>query len=301
MFQVFISYRGEIAGLSAALIWACASLVYIGVGRQIAPLALNLTKGWMAIALIALTGLATGQTLPTLDSASLIVLLLSGAIGVGVGDTAYFNALNLIGARRTLLFETLAPALAALLALFFLQEQLSLQAWFGIFLVLAGVVWVVLERLPELSEAPHQTLRGILFGLLAALAQAIGAVLSRSAFIGSDVDTLSSTLIRLIGATLVLLIWGTLQQQTREIVKPLQSQRLFLIIAGTAFISTYLGIWLQQTSLKYAPTGVAQALTSTSPLFVIPLVRLMGDRVSMRAVVGVLIALVGVSLLFSRA
>lgn len=237
-----------------------------------------------------------------------MLLLLSGAIGIGFGDTAYFNALNLIGARRTLLFETLAPALAALLALIFLQERLSSQSWFGIVMILAGVIWVILERLPE-SRSPHQAARGALFGLLAALGQAIGAVLSRFAFTESDVDPLWSTLIRLIGATVVLLVWSMAQKQFHEIVKLLrsfgtwqsQSQRLFLVVAGTAFVSTYLGVWLQQISLKFAPTGVAQALTSTSPLFVIPLTRMLGDRVSIRSVIGVLIALAGVSLLFSRA
>ncbi len=300
MFQV-LHYRGEIAALSAALIWACASLVYTGVGRQISPLALNLTKGWIAIALIGFTLLAIGQPVPLLHFKSVMLLLLSGAIGIGFGDTAYFNALNSIGARRTLLFETLAPAIAALLALVFLQERLSSQSWFGIVMILTGVIWVVLERLPESAEPSDRINRGALFGLLAALGQAIGAVLSRSAFTDSDVDPLWSTLIRLVGGTIVLLIWNVAQKQSHEIIKPLRSQSLFFVVAGTAFVSTYLGVWLQQISLKFAPTGIAQALSSTSPLFVIPLARMLGDRVSIRSVIGVLIALAGVSLLFGRA
>jgi drug/metabolite transporter (DMT)-like permease len=300
MFQLFLQYRGEIAALGAALIWACSSVIYTSVGRQLSPLALNLTKGWIAIALLILTLLVVREPLPQVSSTSLILLLLSGAIGIGFGDTAYFNALNSIGARRTLLFETLAPALAGLLALIFLQETLSIQSWCGILMVLAGVSWVLLERLPQEINSNNRFLRGILFGLLAALGQAIGAVLSKSAFITADITTLWSTLIRLVGGTFVLLVWSVAQKQSCDIVKPLQSPNLLLVIAGTAFMSTYLGVWLQQSSLKFAPTGVAQALISTSPLFVLPIAKILGDRVGVRAVAGVIIALAGVSLLFSR-
>lgn len=299
MTEFFLNYRGEIAALGAALIWASASVVYTGVGRQISPLTLNFTKGWIAIVLLLLTFWFTGQTLPNLPVPGLILLLLSGIVGIGFGDTAYFHALNCIGARRTLLFETLAPCLSGLLAWIFLRETLSLQACFGILLTLGGVIWVVLERVPESLQTRYQPLPGFLFSLLAALGQATGAVLSRAALVGNDIDSLWSTLIRLLGGTLVLLLWSLLQKP-KEILKPLQIRNLFFVVAGTAFVSTYLGIWLQQTSLKFAATGVAQALSSTSPLFVLPIARLMGDRISPRAVIGVLIALLGVSLLLHK-
>jgi drug/metabolite transporter (DMT)-like permease len=296
----FLQFRGELAALSAAFIWACASIVYTNVGRQLSPLGLNFTKGWIAIALLVFTFMVTGQTYPTLDFPGFALLFLSGAIGIGFGDTAYFSALNCIGARRTLLFETLAPPLSAILALLFLQEQLLPNAWIGIALTLLGVVWVILERVPESHPGNFRPRLGSLYGLLAAIGQAVGAVLSRAALVNTEIDSLWSTLIRLLGGTFVLLIWITLQHQATEIVKPLQSRRLLLVIAGTAFTSTYLGIWLQQTSLKFAATGIAQALSSTSPLFVIPLVAMLGERITGRSMMGVLLAFIGISLLFNR-
>ncbi|MBD1844988.1 DMT family transporter [Cyanobacteria bacterium FACHB-63] len=295
----FLQFRGELAALAAALIWACGSIVYTGVGRQITPLALNFTKGWIAIVLLGLTFLLTGQSFPAIEPAAFSLLFLSGVIGIGFGDTAYFKALNCIGARRTLLFETLAPPLSAILALIFLQERLSGSAWLGIGLTIAGVVWVILERVSDRHEN-FRPLQGSLYGLLAAIGQAAGAVLSRSALIQTDIDSLWSTLIRLIGGTIALLIWILLQRQISETLKPLKDRRLLVVIAGTAFISTYLGIWLQQTSLKFATTGIAQALSSTSPLFVLPISWAMGDRISLRSFFGVLVSLLGVALLFHR-
>ena len=81
-------------------------------------------------------------------------------------------------------------------------------------------------------------------------------------------------------------------------LQPIQSKKLLGVIAITALFSTYLGIWLQQTALKYTATGIAQALISTSPLFVLPIALWMGEKVSFRAFLGVLVAIGGVALLF---
>ena len=71
-------------------------------------------------------------------------------------------------------------------------------------------------------------------------------------------------------------------------------------IAIAAFGSTYLGIWLQQTSLKFAPTGIAQTFLATSPLFILPIVALQGEKISLRAIFGVMISLAGIALMFIR-
>ncbi len=296
-----LPFKGELAALSAALIWASASVIYIGVGRQLSPLILNFTKGWIAIVFLLFTLLLRGQLLPSVSATHWGLLLLSGLLGIGFGDTAYFNALNCIGARRTLLLETLAPSLSALLATLFLQEHLSSTAWWGIGLTLTGVFWVVAERVPESDQSHFRPWLGLWFGLLAALGQSIGAVLSRAALRGTEIDPLWSTLIRLVGGTIGLALWIAIRQTPTEMLKPVRSRRLFTVVAGTAFISTYLGIWLQQISLKYAATGVAQALTNTSPLFILPIALWMGEKVSLRAILGVAVSLTGVWLLFNRA
>jgi drug/metabolite transporter (DMT)-like permease len=119
------NFKGEFAALSAAFLWAASSTVYALLGQRIPPLQLNLLKGLIAIGLIFLTLIATSQQLPELDPLPVGFLLLSGAIGIGLGDTAYFCALNHLGARRTLLLETLAPPMTAILALIFFLERQS--------------------------------------------------------------------------------------------------------------------------------------------------------------------------------
>lgn len=293
------NFGGELAALGAAFLWAISAVVYTHLGQKVSPLVLNLSKGVIAIAYIAITLIIQGDFLPkNISIIHLGLLLLSGILGIGLGDTFYFEALNHLGARRTLLLEALAPPLAALIALLVLQETLSINAWGGILLTLLGVAWVISERVPGTNSKLVDPLRGISFALLSALGQAGGAVLSRAALSTTTINPLWSTLLRIIGGVLILLLWMPLKSQSFS-WQHLHSKKLLGIIAITALFSTYLGIWLQQTAIKYTATGIAQALISTSPLFVLPIAMWMGEKVSFRAFLGVWVALGGIALLFN--
>ena len=294
----FDNFIGESAALTAALLWAVSSVIYSRLGLKIPPLQLNLYKGIMAIAFIIITLLIQGSAFTDLSTSTIALLTLSGVIGIGLGDTAYFSALNSLGARRTLLLETSSPPMGALLALILIGEQLTSSAWCGILLTIIGIAWVISERNPVNNLRISR--RGVVWGLLAAIAQALGAVISRFALIQSDISPLESTLIRLIGGTIIViaLLFLPAIKQTHSKIK--LSQRSLGIIAIAAFGSTYLGIWLQQTSLKFAPTGIAQTFLATSPLFILPIVALQGEKISLRAILGVAISLAGIALMFAR-
>ena len=292
-------FKGEIAALLAACLWAVASVVYARLGERIPPLQLNLIKGIVAIALLLLTILIRGELFPTIELIPLCLLLLGGVVGIGLGDTAFFATINRLGARRALLMETLAPPMTAILALIFLQERLNVSAWCGILLTILGVAWVVTERVPNTSDSSAKHLwQGIGFGLLAAITNAIGAVLSRAAFANTSISPLWATLIRLSAGVLLLVVGAPFGLQNSFQLKSLRSVRVILATFFAAFCGTYLGIWLQQTAIKFTEAGIASTLLQTSPLFMIPLAICIGETVSLRAVAGVVIAIAGIALLF---
>ena len=294
----FDNFIGEIAALSGALLWAISSVFYSHLGLKISPLQLNLYKGIIAIALITITLIIQGTAFINISSSTIALLSLSGVIGIGLGDTAFFSALNSLGARRTLLLETSSPAIGALLALIFIEEQLTYSAWSGILLTILGIAWVISERNPVNKISLSR--QGIIWGILAAIAQATGAVISRFALIQSEINPLESSLIRLVGGTVIVLALLFLPRAQQTKARWQLSWRSLGIIAIAAFGSTYLGIWLQQTSLKFAPTGIAQTFLATSPLFILPIVAWQGEKISLRAIVGVVISLTGIALMFFR-
>ena len=63
-------------------------------------------------------------------------------------------------------------------------------------------------------------------------------------------------------------------------------------------LGTFFGIWLQQIAFKMSDhLGVASTLLATSPLFVLPMVALGGEKLSARAVLGAIIGVTGVAVL----
>lgn len=293
-----MNYLGEIAALSTACLWAISSVVYTYMGRSIPPLFLNLSRGIIAIAFIIPTLILQGDLLPERNLKAIALLALSGGVDHGLGDTFFFESLNSIGARQTILLRSLAPPLAALFALIFLAEQLTIKNWLGIILTVFGVSWVISEGVPGSTKTKHLW-RGIMCGFLAALGEASGAVLSRAALSQTDISPLWSTLLRLVASILVVLLILPAQRQGEHGIKVRLDKSLIGIILLTAFLSTFIGIWLQQIAFKYTEVGIAQALLATSPVFVLPIAILTGERVSLRAFLGVMAAIAGIVILFN--
>ncbi len=299
MFDYLTNFRGEFAALLAAFFWSLASVVYSQAGHKISAIGLNLVKGIIAISLLLLTVWVRGSLFPNVGLVTIVLLIISGIIGIAIGDSAYFTTLKCLGPRQALLMETLAPPFTAILAFIFFQERLTLFAWLGILLTVFGVAWVVTEQVSDNTMGLTNWRRGLLFGLLAEVCQAVGILLSHLALTQTEISPLWSTLLRLFGGTVMLLLWLLVKgQNVTLLLKPLRSKRTFAVIGLATFLGTYLGIWLQQTALKFTAAGVAQALSSTSPIFVLPIAISLGDRVSVRGIFGAMIAIAGIVLLF---
>ncbi len=303
------NFRGEIAALSAACLWAIATAIIGQVVQKITPFQVGLLKGAIAIALIFTTLLVRGEPLREGNLFQIGLLILSGAISLGLGDLADLYALNKLGARLTLLMETLVPPLVAILALVFLEERLSATKWCGILLTILGVAWVMSERTSAKVIEVKNWQVGFAWCLVAEFAKASSAVLSRAALAESTITPLWSSFFRLSAGTVtvfVLFLFRSARKRPsessdipKETVKFSLPLKAIASIFLAAFIGNYLGIWLQQTSFKFAQAGIVQTLLSTSPLFVLPIAAAMGDRVSFRTVLGACLAVIGISLQFS--
>ncbi|MCS6959776.1 MAG: DMT family transporter [Pseudanabaenaceae cyanobacterium SKYGB_i_bin29] len=284
--------RGQLAALSAAFLWAAVSIYYTRLGKQLSPLVLNLAKGIVALFLFAVTIVGRQESPPVVPWETWLFLALSGIAGIGIGDTAFFASLNAWGARRTLLMDSLSPGMTTVLSWLFLQEQLGTKHLLGIALAISGVAIVVGDRSAGKVDQTDQ-LRGLGYGLLFVLAQAIGVILSRAALAGSAISPLWSTTTRLTAGVAVLLVWTVVQQSA----KPKWDRETVGGVVVAAFFSTYLGIWLQQTALKFAPAPIAQSLSSMGPVFILLIGWCLGETVNYRSWVGVACAVAGVVLL----
>ena len=138
---------------------------------------------------------------------------------------------------------------------------------------------------------------GVAFGVFAALCQATGNVLTKLG--GSEITALEISIVRLafgiLGLGIVLGAVGRLF----EVKEPLENARTFGLLFAATFLGTFMGIWLMNAGLRYTHTGIASTLSSTSPIFILPLAYFVeGEDLSARSILGACVAVVGVGVLF---
>lgn len=306
---------GEISALSAACAWALATIMYAGLGSHVRSVNLNIIKGVVAgLMMVATLGFGylvqadsvSLSSLAAIRSDHLLLLIASGIIGIGIGDSAYFGCLRRIGPQKGLMLESTAPIIAALLALVLFSEIIPQSGWLGICITTGGVILVVgLSR--SQSTYPNRPL-GIGLGILAAFAQATGIVLSRMALASGEIEPLASALIRLLAGLAILGCYVGLARTTTKINGTYQSlpdacaalvqNRLVTKLITAVFIGTFLALWLQQTAVRYTSAGIAQALLATCPLFGMLIGSLQGQKQSLAVWGGLALGLTGIALLF---
>lgn len=301
---------GEIAALSAAALWATASVIFTKLGREdVTPLAMNFLKCVIAVVLLALTlwiweGRVWPWELPLWETG---VLAASGIAGLTLGDTAFFAALTRIGSRRALLLRALAPPMTAVMALPILGEPITVKMVAGMTLTIGGVVWVILERQPNVEDAPSSSksdhgfgrdeLVGIALAIVAAAMQAVANVFTKLG--GGDIPALDISIVRLAFGILGLGLVVGATSSLVETIEPMKVPRKAILILVATILGTYFGIWLSVAGLRYTFTGIAATLTSTSPVWVLPLAYAFEDEpISPRAVAGACLAVVGIGVLF---
>ena len=122
----------------AALCWAVASLISADVTRTIGGLAFNrLRLFFVSIMLISYTFYL--DTWDTINQEFLLTILLSGIIGIFLGDTLLFVALQKIGPRRNNILFSLAAPFTVIMNIVFLNEIMSLINLIGCIVVFLGV------------------------------------------------------------------------------------------------------------------------------------------------------------------
>ena len=290
---------GALAGLAASAFWAIASVLYSRVpirARSIATFKNVFATVLIGVLLVA-TKSSDAQSFFTADRQAWTYLLLSGIIGLFVGDIAYFRSLQLIGPRLGVTLTLLSPPIISYLGTLFLNEGMTLQNWMAIGVTIFGLGMVLQDRAATTQEAnskvKHAVRWGVAYALLNILCHCSGSILLK---LGTqNIGTIEATFIRLLSATIVMLPMGIFSSQKRELLELTKKRNEFFRLCQAAFMGTFLGVWLMLISFKFCPAGIAATMTSTSPIFVIPIVWFwMGTRTSRFAIIGALIAFAGV-------
>ena len=243
--------------------------------------------------------------------AAFFMFVLSGLAGIGLGDTAYFQALPRLGSRRTvLLAQCLTAPCAAVIEWLWLGTKLDLAEMLCIAVILAGVAIAMVPG-DHLKIAPGRLWPGILASAIAAIGGALGAVLSRKAYAvahaaGEHPDPGTTGYQRVIGGAialgLVFLIvkWRHARRhgddaQMKDSFSPREKLKLWPWVLANSLAGQTVGVSCMQWALENTPTGIVTAIIAMTPIVMLPLARVFeGERVTARELGGGGVAITGV-------
>ena len=271
-----------LAAFLAAVFFALSAIFAHRTSRMVGVVVANCARLWVATALLAVWAYGFGQGL---QGKGRFVYVLSGVVGFGVGDIGLFAALPRIGSRLTaLMVQCLASPLAAALEWAWLGTRPSRLDLLCGAVILLGVGIAVAPDARGLTleaSSPDETRRhrqGILFGVMAAVGQAGGAVTSRKAHAvsyaaGIDIGGGTAAYQRALGGlAIVTAAYLVTRQRSRASSRPNAAswRAAWPWIVANALVGATVGVSFYQRALATTPSAIVLPIVALTPLIIVP-------------------------------
>jgi drug/metabolite transporter (DMT)-like permease len=261
---------------------------------------------WRMLLVAAMLWAATFATdgVLALDWSSFATMALSGILGIFVGDTALFAAMNRLGPRRTgVLFATNA-VFSALLGAALFGERMTLSTALGAALIVCGVMIAVGFGQRRAESHGWETDRGhaglgIVLALLAALCQALGTAVAKPVM-AEELDPVTAAAVRTTAACVAhfAVLWlGLRTARSRGALTPAMVTQT----ASSGLIGMALGMTALLFALEGGDVGMVAVLSSVTPVLILPLLWIRLRRAPARgAWLGAAATVIGTALVLSR-
>jgi drug/metabolite transporter (DMT)-like permease len=292
----------ELAALGAAACWALTGVLAPGPVAHLGALAFNRWRQLFAVVMFAAV-VALSGTWRQFDAATVPPLVLSGLVGIFIGDSLLFTAVGRLGPRRAGVLFALNAPIAAVLGWLVLGETLSARASAGIALTVAGVALAILYGRRAFGHA-WEAVRGSLVlgaaaGIGAATGQAMGSLIARP-IMAAGFDPFAASLLRVTVAAIGLSVLMRMTLLGVRQARPL-TPRIGALTVLTAFLGLGVGMTLLLYALAGGKVGIVSTLSATSPVLILPLLWLRtGQRPGPGAWAGAALVVAGMALIFLR-
>jgi DME family drug/metabolite transporter len=294
---------GELAALGAAISWAVAPILYRAALSGTKPVSANIvrcaTNAVVMIAILAVTGLV--GLLVNLPFWAVALTIISGVIGLGIGDTLYLYGLKVLGISRAVPLAASYPLFSFLWAIFLLGQPLSLTALVGALVILLGIWLLTRVKIEETKVDRRAFLLGLVACLVTALVWSFSITLMDAAVMAANVSSLEANYaiitLRITSMALILFLAAPFVDRSRGFLKMNRRTVILLCIGG--LVANGVGWLLMNYSFLNIMASQAIPISSISPLFA----ALAGflffhEKATVKTVLGGLAVVIGVALIF---
>ena len=283
---------GFCAAITAVCFWTFACSIWRRESEQLLPRQINIYKNVVA-SIFFFPAVLTISWFS--DLRSIFVLMISGIVGIAIGDTLYIHALKIIGVRKTLSFEALTPIIATILGNLIINEIYPNKVWIGSFIVSFSLLMILSQNTCQKDHAKEIKIIGILYALGSVFCAVFAALMSRMILITSTLTPFEATEIRLLSSSICLLLFFK-----KDFIDLLNKRSITIENHKNLFVSTLLGtnfcILFQQIVFKALPIGMGWTLLSFSPVVSLFFSHRERERINKLTVIYTLLSIIGVGI-----
>ncbi|MBC7741616.1 MAG: DMT family transporter [Bdellovibrionaceae bacterium] len=252
--------------LASNITFAIASVFFTEFSRKVSPNWMNYLKVCIAFVCFCLVILLFRIDI-TLTQRSLALLLLSGFIGLMIGDIFLFRAFSHLGAGRVLMIFGFQPLLLGIAAFYMFDEVISGYQLIAILFLLGCIFSFSLE---SFRDKGHWDLVGICFALTGVLLDAAGLIMTKSAFeLTPSLSPFVANAIRSGTAVVGFFLVSLVPLFHLKLLAPFKTLtvRERWTAAGAGFLGTFLALSFYLKAIQIGQLATITAIGGTSPLF----------------------------------
>ena len=281
---------GDFYAILTALCWSCGVIFFEIAGRVLNSLQISLLKNIVGVLGFISFIILQGDPFPDFKGQEYFILIISGIIGVAIGDILFLASLRRIGSSLSAIVSTGYTISIFILAFLMFGEVISFISYLGGVLVILGVVIGTIDR--DLERTPKEILYGVSFGLLANLCTAYSVLLLRPIM---DVHPVVPIALIRFSIGMIISAFGILYLNGKLALREtiLKGFSNYNLLAG-AFFGTFLSVIFWLAGFKYTLAGRAAIYNQLSTIFIILLASVfLNQHMTKRKWVAVSLALMG--------
>ena len=285
---------GEVTALLTALLWAVASTMIGSQTARVPTAMISLIQLvcaslmlWVVAAALFLAGDIEGTTLPRG-----IVLAASALIGPGLGDMLYFAGIRMIGVARAFPISMAgSPLFTLALAAVLLGEAITIPIVLGAALIITGICLIATRQGETQSSHGRVSGAGVAIVLAAALLWALSSIT-----LGAAADGVAPLLVSAIRIPAAALFAALVARGSGLALAPeAYGRRSFVTLGAAGVLGMGAGSLLYVVAIQRAGAARTAILSSTAPLFALPLAALLlRERITHRVAAGTVLSIAGI-------
>ena len=253
----------SILALLANLFFSAATISYADHSKKYGSLWVNSYKSLLSFLLMAVLFIAFGFYKTPVDQISYIYML-SGLIGLALGDYLLVIGFEKIGPARTLLIFSIQPVLFLGIDLLTVPEKITWWAPFGVGLMLASLFLVIFEKQKSVYS---WSMIGFLCGLFGVLLDFSGVLITKWAMNNGDHTIIEVYFWRMLGALLGLMFFHIILRKQAFKFKLGETYNQKALFGLACVMGTFVSLWCYLKAIEIGPLSSVTAVAVTGPLF----------------------------------